>query len=480
MEKGRIRKMMGQFSKCAVAFYSCLTICKAVVFADTPEKLYTIKGDELIWYPRTSVGEVVIPQGVKHIGNAAFANCSKIIRAELPEGMQSIGIGAFSCCDWLEEINLPSSITNIGRGAFNGCQKLRGIEIPQQLKKISINAFARCSAMSEIHIPNGVSEIGAFAFQRCEALENIHLGRDVRIIGGRSFSLCKGITELYIPSHVEYVGDGAFSGCENLRTIVLPESLKFLGDYAFLGCKRLERVEFLGYPPFIKNADTIFMEGATSMVIQVAHDVGGWADLLEKWRGKKVFLRGNPICYSESVSRSVNQYQSLNLSRNRVISFLKGQIKNSFLYYIFEYVNVNDATIRFLVLSREMLQVFVFSQNEYSSYFRKLKKKDAIFPLKINNSLVSVKTSQFWHGVVSVEINKKDKVTQEVVEMQDSLKARTLEEIRTLDDLLYIILNPKVKDVEKKICLIPEGLRLRDVRKKNRKGCELEFGVNID
>ena len=55
-----------------------------------------------------------------------------------------------------------------------------------------------------------------------------------------------------------------------------------------------------------------------------------------------------------------------------------------------------------------------------------------------------------------------------------------MEEIRTFDDLLYIMLNPKVQHMEKKTCLIPEDFRLRDIRGMNRKDGELEIGVDID
>ena len=62
---------------------------------------------------------VIIPQGVKYLGEYAFLN-SGLKRVVLPAGLEEISYGAFKDCYNLLEINLPSSIIDIKGGSFYG------------------------------------------------------------------------------------------------------------------------------------------------------------------------------------------------------------------------------------------------------------------------------------------------------------------------------------------------------------------------
>lgn len=93
----------------------------------------------------SEVKQVVFAKGseITHIGEHAFANCTK-----------------------LTEIEIPDSVTQIGYGAFYGCEKLGSATLPDGLKTIGGMAFVDCSALTEITIPASVTDIGerAFAF----------------------------------------------------------------------------------------------------------------------------------------------------------------------------------------------------------------------------------------------------------------------------------------------------------------------------
>ena len=65
-----------------------------------------------------SGGDVVIPNGVKTIGNWAFRNCLSLCNISIPDSVTSIGDEAFSWCHGLEHITIPESVTSIGDEAF--------------------------------------------------------------------------------------------------------------------------------------------------------------------------------------------------------------------------------------------------------------------------------------------------------------------------------------------------------------------------
>jgi hypothetical protein len=57
---------------------------------------------------------VIIPQGVKYIGNQIFENCSSLISINLPERLLAIEDGMFKNCISLKSINIPMGTKFIG------------------------------------------------------------------------------------------------------------------------------------------------------------------------------------------------------------------------------------------------------------------------------------------------------------------------------------------------------------------------------
>ncbi len=119
-----------------------------------------------------SVVGVEIPEGVKYIGDFAFAE-SSISYVVLPETLVSIGEYAFSECESMTEIVIPDSVTEIGEYAFYNCDALNTAVLSSNLTAIRSNAFAYCDSLTEINIPESVIEIGEYAFYYCDVLERI-------------------------------------------------------------------------------------------------------------------------------------------------------------------------------------------------------------------------------------------------------------------------------------------------------------------
>ena len=86
-------------------------------------------------------GDIVIPDGVRVIGNDAFT-------------------GVFFHNEYTTSITIPESVKYIGNSAFGNCDKLESITIPKNVEKIGKNAFSECDKLTSITILNPNCEIG--------------------------------------------------------------------------------------------------------------------------------------------------------------------------------------------------------------------------------------------------------------------------------------------------------------------------------
>ena len=57
----------------------------------------------------------------------------------IPEGVKSIGNGAFYCCENLSGVVIPETVTSIGDSAFEGCRDLSSVVIPEGVTSIGNN-----------------------------------------------------------------------------------------------------------------------------------------------------------------------------------------------------------------------------------------------------------------------------------------------------------------------------------------------------
>lgn len=117
--------------------------------------------------------DVVIPEGVKKIGDGALAldynpDMTSIWSVKLPEGLTHIGAEAFASNWDMKEITLPESLKEIGVGAFMGCASLTAIEIPDGVVLIDAAAFANCRSVESLTIGSGTDSIGDSAFEGME------------------------------------------------------------------------------------------------------------------------------------------------------------------------------------------------------------------------------------------------------------------------------------------------------------------------
>ena len=97
---------------------------------------YSKDWKRLLWAPTYLCGEYSVREGVKVIGNRAFAFCNSLTIINIPNSVTTIGILTFDGCESLTNISIPNSVTTIGVSAFWGCDSLTSINIPNSVTTI--------------------------------------------------------------------------------------------------------------------------------------------------------------------------------------------------------------------------------------------------------------------------------------------------------------------------------------------------------
>ena len=203
----------------------------------------------------SELSNIIIPNNVTNIEEAAFSNCEGLTAINIPNSIKTIGFGAFDGCNKLLTIDIPNSVESIGGRAFRDCESLNKITIPNSVKTIGNNAFENCSGLLAINIPNSVDSIGEYAFRNCESLINItvssnnkkYLSKDGVLFNYNGTELIQyplgdGKSEYVIPNNVEKIGKYAFYNCKNLRSVTINESVKVIAEYAFSDCINLNNL----------------------------------------------------------------------------------------------------------------------------------------------------------------------------------------------------------------------------------------------
>lgn len=191
--------------------------CKVVKI---PAKV-TVIGDYAFY--RSDVEEIILPNGLKTIGEAAFCQCSRLKKINFPEKLERIRQNAFRSCTALESVNFPKEMLYIESSAFEN-SGLKHVTLPEKLihhDRNGENIFAE-TALETVNIPRNFSlETGMFA--------DCHQLKSVKLSCGKS-----------VPTN-------CFAGCENLEDISL-DSISWFGDGAFKRCKSLKTKELTLYP----------------------------------------------------------------------------------------------------------------------------------------------------------------------------------------------------------------------------------------
>ena len=108
----------------------------------------------------------------------------------IPDGVKVIGEGSSVFGSEIESVTIPASVTEIAEYAFYGCSGLKSVTFAEgsELKKIGGSAFYAANSLETLTIPDGVTEIGSYAFCAMSRLRTISLPASLKnVCGGEWF-----------------------------------------------------------------------------------------------------------------------------------------------------------------------------------------------------------------------------------------------------------------------------------------------------
>ena len=162
-------------------------------------------------------GQLILPNTIKKIGEAAFFNCGNIT-----------GV-----------LKITASLKEVGDNAFSHLSQTTGIEVDSNNKCLSSfeGALYNKDYSELIVCPSGMKKV-------------LILHSNLKRIKSGAFDHCKWLSGDYIlPNGIETISGMAFNGCENLVSITIPESVTMIGYNVFYGCTSLDRIYMEGNAP---------------------------------------------------------------------------------------------------------------------------------------------------------------------------------------------------------------------------------------
>jgi len=213
----------------------------------------------------TTITSVVIEEGVTHLGDKAFVDCSNLATVSLPASLESIGEYVFFSCSNLEsftvatgnthfasdggllynsdkttalvcpakkdgDIVLPATVTTLSNDLFNGKTSITSLDMSTctSLTTISSSLCYGCTALETVTLPASITVIDKMAFQNCSALTTINLSDCTALtkIGVQAFKDCSLLAGTFtLPNTVTCIGTSAFENCAKLEEIVIQSKL---------------------------------------------------------------------------------------------------------------------------------------------------------------------------------------------------------------------------------------------------------------
>ena len=199
-------------------------------------------------------GDVVIPEGVKEIGDEAFTDCEDLASVTIPESVRKISSYAFGESS-LQSVTIPKSVQSIGGMAFCDCENLTSVTFQdrEDASGIELNIFSNSCNITNVTIPRCVARIAFVLFEDTLWLKNLgefavldhflikYQGRETNVVipeeieelGWYSFAYCESVKHVVIPEGITEIGHGTFQNCANLQSVTIPKSVEEIDKSAF-------------------------------------------------------------------------------------------------------------------------------------------------------------------------------------------------------------------------------------------------------
>jgi len=131
------------------------------------------------YYDRELIKNVVIEEGITHIGTASFIDCDNLISVSLPDTLKTTEWAAFLHCDNLPSIKFPASMEVMDYGFLGFCNSIESLTVPAGVLAIESEAFQRMAGLKSIYILSRDCEISPYA----KTISNVYSDGEYRFYG---------------------------------------------------------------------------------------------------------------------------------------------------------------------------------------------------------------------------------------------------------------------------------------------------------
>ena len=135
--------------------------------------VFTKNKKTLVFCNSTATGSYTLPTSVTGLGIGAFSNTG-LTSVTLHNGLKHLSQSAFYNCTALSKVTLPDALDGIPYYAFANCTALKSIKLPQGIHYIDYGAFMD-SGLTAVVIPDTVEYIYPNAFRNCP-LTDVYYG----------------------------------------------------------------------------------------------------------------------------------------------------------------------------------------------------------------------------------------------------------------------------------------------------------------
>ncbi len=254
-----------------------------------------------------SFGQVVLPETLTAIRDAAFSDCVNLTSLTIPASLSTIGCLAFNNCKNLEWVSIETpSVPGVTGTYYNTGGMFNGSSCPINVPDELVDEYKTTAYWSDyegrynfvekesdkfiyytttdgeavdyhvnsatgnqldgdivapkdnggvgvIKFKHAITTIDNSAFYGSENLQSVTLPDCVVKLGDNSFRNCENLMDVNLGTGLTMIGRYAFAECNFVEVDFLPAGLKRIGAFAFQSCPNLlevtipESVEFLGY-----------------------------------------------------------------------------------------------------------------------------------------------------------------------------------------------------------------------------------------
>lgn len=209
-------------------------------------------------------GDVVIPEGVKEIGNDAFIDCGGLASVTIPEGVREIGSYAFGESS-IQSVTIPKSVRSIGHGAFSYCENLTSVTFQDREDAVGIEEldllFNGSPNITNVAIPRCMTRIAIALFGDTLWLKKLG---EFAVLDHFLIKYQGTKANVVIPEEIEELGWLSFAHCDCVKSVVIPESVTEIGHCTFMGCKNLQSVTI---PKSVEEIDKSVFEDSRPAII---------------------------------------------------------------------------------------------------------------------------------------------------------------------------------------------------------------------